>query len=62
VAGALVQLEDGRYAVSGQGIVATGGPRNLFRYCRERIQRAEDPASVAWWQEVAGVLSQRVAS
>jgi cell volume regulation protein A len=62
VAGALVQLEDGRYAVSGQGIVATGGPRNLFRYCRERIQRAEDPASVAWWQEVAGVLSQRAAS
>jgi potassium/hydrogen antiporter len=60
VAGALVQLEDGRYAVSGEGIVATGGPRNVFRYCRERIQRAEDPASVAWWQEVAGVLSQRV--
>jgi potassium/hydrogen antiporter len=60
--GALVQLADGRYAVSGQGIVAAGGPRNLFRYCRERIQRAEDPASVAWWQEVAGVLSQRVVS
>ena len=62
VAGALVQLADGRYAVSGQGIVAAGGPRNVFRYCRERIQRAEDPASVAWWQEVAGVLSQRVVS
>jgi len=62
VAGALVQLADGRYAVSGQGVVAAGGPRNLFRYCRERIQRAEDPASVAWWQEVAGVLSQRVVS
>src|SRR5215211_2806060 len=62
VAGALVQLADGRYAVSGQGIVAAGGPRNLFRYCRERIQRSDDPASVAWWQEVAGVLSQRVVS
>ena len=61
-AGALVQLEDGRYAVSGEGIVAAGGPRNVFRYCRERIQRAEDPAAVAWWQEVAGVLSQRVVS
>jgi cell volume regulation protein A len=60
VAGALVQLEDGRYAVSGEGIVAAGGPRNVFRYCRERIERADDPASVAWWQEVAGVLSQRV--
>jgi cell volume regulation protein A len=61
-AGALVQLEDGRYAVSGQGIVAAGGARNLFRYCRDRIQRAEDPAALAWWQEVAGVLSQRVVS
>jgi cell volume regulation protein A len=58
--GSLVQLEDGRFAVAGEGIVATGGPRHLFRYCRERIQRAQDPASVAWWQEVAGVLSQRV--
>jgi potassium/hydrogen antiporter len=59
-AGALVQLEDGRYAVTGDGLVATGGPRQLFRYCRERIQRAGDEQSRAWWQEVAGVLSQRV--
>ncbi|HEX2233596.1 MAG TPA: potassium/proton antiporter [Thermoleophilaceae bacterium] len=60
--GALVQLEDGRFAVSGDGRVAAGGPRQLFRYCRERIHRAEDPAAVAWWQEVAGILSQRVVS
>jgi potassium/hydrogen antiporter len=58
--GALVQLEDGRYAVTGDDRVAMGGPRQLFRYCRERIRNADDPASVAWWQEVAGVLSQRV--
>lgn len=58
--GALVLLEDGRFAVTGDGLVAAGGPRRLFRYCRERIRRAEDPATVAWWQEVAGVLSQRV--
>jgi cell volume regulation protein A len=57
--GALVLLEDGRFAVTGDGLVAAGGPRQLFRYCRERIRRAEDPASVAWWQEVAGVISQR---
>jgi potassium/hydrogen antiporter len=57
--GALVQLEDGRYAVTGDGLVATGGPRQLFRYCRERIRRAEDAESRAWWQEVAGVVSQR---
>ena len=60
--GDLVQLEDGRFAVTGEGRVAAGGPRQLFRYCRERIRRADDPASVAWWQEVAGVLSQRVVS
>ncbi len=59
-AGALVQLEDGRYAVSGEGVVATGGPRQVFRYCRDRIRRASDEQSRAWWQEVAGVLSQRV--
>ena len=58
--GALIQLEDGRFAVTGEGRVAAGGPRQLFRYCRERIRRADDPASVAWWQEVAGILSQRV--
>jgi cell volume regulation protein A len=57
--GSLVQLEDGRYAVTGDGIVAVGGPRQVFRYCRERIARAEGAESRAWWQEVAGVLSQR---
>jgi potassium/hydrogen antiporter len=57
--GALVLLEDGRFAVTGDGLIAAGGPRRLFRYCRDRIRRADDPASVAWWQEVAGVLSQR---
>lgn len=58
-AGALVQLEDGRLAVTGDGVAAVGGSRQLFRYCRERIRRAEDPQSRAWWQEVAGVVSQR---
>lgn len=58
-AGALVQLEDGRFAVTGEGVTAIGGSRQLFRYCRERIRRARDPQSRAWWQEIAGVLSQR---
>jgi potassium/hydrogen antiporter len=60
-AGALLLLDDGRMAVTGAGVVAVGGPRQLFRYCRERIQRAEHPQSVAWWQEVAGVVSQTAA-
>ena len=57
--GALVQLADGRFAVSGTDVVAVGGSRQLFRYCRERIRRAGDHQGRAWWQEVAGVLSQR---
>lgn len=59
--GALVQLEDGRFAVTGEGVAAVGGPRQLYRYCRERIQRAEEPHARAWWQEIAGVVSQRAA-
>jgi len=57
--GSLVQLDDARFAVIGDGVVAIGGPRQVFRYCRERIGRAKEPESRAWWQEVAGVLSQR---
>ena len=57
--GALVLLTDGRFAVTGD-VVAAGGARQLFRYCRDRIRRAETPEARAWWQEVAGVLSQRV--
>jgi cell volume regulation protein A len=57
--GALVQLEDGRFAVTGD-VVAAGGPRQLFRYSRDRIRRAKTAEERSWWQEVAGVLSQRV--
>jgi potassium/hydrogen antiporter len=59
-AGALVQLADGRFAVTGDGVVALGGSRQLFRYCRDRIRRSKSYQARAWWQEVAGVLSQRV--
>ena len=58
-AGALVQLEDGRFAITGDGVVAVGGSRQLLRYCRERIGRAAEPEARAWWQEAAGVVSQR---
>jgi cell volume regulation protein A len=56
--GALVVLADGRLATTGEGIVASGSPRQLVRYCRERIGRAETPQAKAWWQEVAGALLQ----
>ena len=58
-AGALVQLEDGRFAITGD-VLASGGARQLFRYCRDRIRRADNAEARSWWQEVAGVLSQRV--
>ena len=57
--GSLVHLEDGRYAVTSEDLVAIGGSRQLLRYCRERIRRAEAPEERAWWQEAAGVVSQR---
>ncbi len=56
--GALLLLTDGRLAVTGDGVVAVGGARQLFRYCRERIERADSGQARAWWQEVAGVVSQ----
>ncbi len=55
--GALLQLADGRLAVTGDGVVAVGGSRQLSRWCRDRIRRAEDEQSRAWWQEVAGAVS-----
>jgi cell volume regulation protein A len=57
--GALVELEDGRFAITGDGLVAVGGSRQLLRYCRERIRRSGEAEERAWWQEAAGVVSQR---
>jgi cell volume regulation protein A len=57
--GALVELEDGRFGITGDGLVAVGGSRQLLRYCRERIRRSGEPEERAWWQEAAGVVSQR---
>ncbi|NLT04971.1 MAG: potassium/proton antiporter [Solirubrobacterales bacterium] len=56
--GALVVLADGRVAVTGEGVVATGSPRQLSRYCRDRVGRAATPEARAWWQEVAGALTR----
>jgi cell volume regulation protein A len=56
--GALLVLADGRLAVTGEGVVASGGPSQLLRYCRDRIRRAESEQALAWWQEVAGVVTQ----
>jgi cell volume regulation protein A len=56
--GALLALSDGRFAVTGEGVVAIGGRNLLARWC---VQRADvsglEPEARAWWQEVIGVLS-----
>ena len=38
--------------------MAVGGPRQLSRYCRERVMRSESAEERSWWQEVTGVVSQ----
>ena len=55
VAGALVALADGRYAVTGP-LVMIGGRDDLARYARRRLRRA-DLDERAWLQSVVGALA-----
>jgi potassium/hydrogen antiporter len=56
--GALVALADGRYAVTGAGLLAAGSRRQLASWCARRGDRAGLSAQErAWWQEVTGALS-----
>jgi potassium/hydrogen antiporter len=55
--GALVLLDDGRFAVTGP-LLALGGPLQLQRYSRRRLSSEEDAAARAWWQEVIGALAR----
>jgi potassium/hydrogen antiporter len=55
--GALVQLVDGRFAITGPHM-ACGGPLQLQRYARRRLAAEEDAAARAWWQEVIGALAR----
>lgn len=55
--GALVVLHDGRFAVSGNGVVATGSPQQLRIYAVRRIEQAKSLPERAWWQEVAGAVA-----
>ncbi len=57
---ALVNLADGRYAVTSESIVAIGGRQALARWCERRAERSgTDPAERAWWQELIGALIAR---
>jgi potassium/hydrogen antiporter len=60
--GALLALADGRYAVTGDGLLAMGGRNLLARWCIRRAGlTTPEPEERAWWQEVIGVLSGPVA-
>ena len=55
--GALVALDDGRFAVTGP-LVAIGGPLQVQRYARRQLTSEDDDAARAWWQEVIGALAR----
>ena len=58
--GAMLALADGRYAVTGETVVAIGGRRALADWCERRAERAGvDAVERAWWQEVTGALIAR---
>jgi potassium/hydrogen antiporter len=53
VPGALVALEDGRYAVTGPHI-SVGSREQIQWFARRRLRGATTDAERAWWQEVIG--------
>jgi len=53
VPGALVVLEDGRYAVTGPHVLV-GAREQVQWHARRRLRRAATDAERAWWQEVIG--------
>jgi len=56
----LVALADGRFAVTGAGLIAIGGRRALADWCVDRAARPDtDSPTRAWWQEVVGALIAR---
>ena len=55
--GALVALDDGRYAVCG-ALLAIGPAGELQAFARRRLGRAQTAAERAWWREVIGALAR----
>jgi cell volume regulation protein A len=58
--GVMVALADGRYAVTGDRVIAIGGRRALAGWCERRAARpGVEQMERAWWQEVTGALIAR---
>lgn len=56
----LVALADGRFAVTGAGLLAVGGRQAVAEWCVRRAERPDTNSSArAWWQEVTGALIAR---
>jgi potassium/hydrogen antiporter len=53
--GAVVALEDGRYAVTG-ALLIIGSALQVRRQARKCLRQADDETQRAWWQEVIGAL------
>ena len=56
VAGALVTLEDGRFAFTGP-VYAAGTSRHVTAAARRRLRHSGSDAERAWWREVVGALA-----
>jgi cell volume regulation protein A len=56
VPGALVVLEDGRFAITGP-TVAVGGRDLLTQHARRQLRKATSDAERAWWEETVGALA-----
>jgi cell volume regulation protein A len=54
--GALVVLDDGRYAFTGK-VLALGSASALQALARGRLERASTNAERDWWREVIGELA-----
>jgi cell volume regulation protein A len=55
--GALVVLDDGRFAACGP-LLAIGPAGELQAVARRRLSRAESASDRAWWREVVGALAR----
>ncbi len=54
--GAVVLLEDGRYAFTGN-VVALGNASQVQMAARRRLRLAKTDSERAWWREVIGALA-----
>jgi cell volume regulation protein A len=59
LAGALVELADGRVAVTGPA-VAVGSRRQVERWAKRRLEAAEGEAEARWWRAVLAGLHEDV--